>query len=449
MNKFDQHIKDKLSQPHLPPTDSWKNIQEKLDEKEKKKRIIPLFYWLTSTAACLVAGISIYYFNQKDSVNVNHFQKNEIVKKKSTANESIKKEWNKIEKTNEESSDKKMDYSLENSIQVNPKTAENSSSYFEKTNEESTLFSNIIINKKEELTEINSNQKENFNQNNHSFNQKNEGTNKKLNSNLLEEKPLELVIEEEKKENNKSEKVEVKQKSPILVVSSYINPTKMLNSKSILADEFNDLNVKNNLTVAYGAKVSVRVNDKINLRSGISKVELEQNTTNINTGINTGYYALPASTPKTSSNITYYSNIRVLSSETNHNAMLTIFDSQANKMEQKVHYIEIPVEVEYKLASFDKFNLLATAGGSYYMVTKNAITLTDVNTRNQYTLGKANNLNNMSYSANAGVKLEYNLSNKSSLNLEPNYRYMLNPLKNVEAKNPSLLGLNLGFSIKF
>ncbi len=52
MNKFDQHIKDKLSQPQLPPMDAWKNIQEKLDEKEKKKRIIPLFYWIGSTAAC-------------------------------------------------------------------------------------------------------------------------------------------------------------------------------------------------------------------------------------------------------------------------------------------------------------------------------------------------------------------------------------------------------------
>ena len=34
MNKFDQHIKDKLSQPQLPPMDAWKNIQEKLDENQ-------------------------------------------------------------------------------------------------------------------------------------------------------------------------------------------------------------------------------------------------------------------------------------------------------------------------------------------------------------------------------------------------------------------------------
>ena len=55
----------------------------------------------------------------------------------------------------------------------------------------------------------------------------------------------------------------------------------------------------------------------------------------------------------------------------------------------------------------------------------------------------------MSYSANAGLKLEYLLSPKTSLNLEPNYRYMINSMNNVETKNPSLLGVNVGFSIKF
>lgn len=450
MNKFDQHIKDKLSQPQLPPLDAWKNIQEKLDEKEKKKRIIPLFYWIGSTAACLVAGISIYYFNQNDAVNVNHTPTNEVVKTKSTSKESTKKDWNNIEHTNEKSSDNKIVSSVKKSTESNQKIIQSSSSYFENIIGESSLFSNIIPNQKEdktqELGQTSSTQKDNFVQNNSSFNPKNEVSGKETNPKILEEKPLELVLQEEKKK--KKEKVEIKQKSPLLTISSYINPTKMLDSKSILADEFNDHTIKNNLTVTYGAKISVRINDKINVRSGISKVELEQNTTNINSGINTGVYALSANMPKSPNNITYHSNIRVVDDNTSHTTM-TMLSSETNTMEQKVHYIEVPLEVEYKLASFDKFNILAIAGGSYYAVTKNSISLADTNTRSNYKLGEANNLNNSSYSANAGVKLEYNLSNKSSINLEPNYRYMLNPLKNVDAKNPSLLGLNLGFSIKF
>ncbi len=449
MNKFDQHIKDKLSQPQLPPLDAWKNIQEKLDEKEKKKRIIPLFYWIGSTAACLVAGISIYYFNQNDTINVNHMPTNEVVKTKSTSKESIKKDWNNIEHTNEKSFDNKIVSSVKKSSKSNQKTIQSSSSYFENIIGESTLFSNTIPNQKEdktlELSQKNSTQKDNFVQNNSSINPKNEVSEKETNPKILEEKPLELVLQEEEK---KKEKVEIKQKSPLLTISSYINPTKVLESKSILANEFNDYNIKNNITVAYGAKVSVRLNDKINVRSGIAKVELEQNTTNINSGINTGVYALSASMPKSSNNITYHSNIRVVGDNTSHTTM-TMLSSETNTMEQKVHYIEVPLEIEYKLASFDKFNILAIAGGSYFAVTKNSISLADTNTRSNYKLGEANNLNNSSYSANAGVKLEYNLSNKSSINLEPNYRYMLNPLKNVDAKNPSLLGLNIGFSIKF
>jgi len=449
MNKFDQHIKDKLSQPQLPPLDAWKNIQEKLDEKEKKKRIIPLFYWIGSTAACLVTGISIYYFNQNDAVNVNHTPTNEVVKTKSTSKESIKKDLNNIEHTKEKPFDNKIVSSVKKSSKSNQKTIQSSSSYFENIIGESTLFSNTIPNQKEdktlELSQKNSTQKDNFVQNNSSINPKNEVSEKETNPKILEEKPLELVLQEEEK---KKEKVEIKQKSPLLTISSYINPTKVLESKSILANEFNDYNIKNNITVAYGAKVSVRLNDKINVRSGIAKVELEQNTTNINSGINTGVYALSASMPKSSNNITYHSNIRVVGDNTSHTTM-TMLSSETNTMEQKVHYIEVPLEIEYKLASFDKFNILAIAGGSYFAVTKNSISLADTNTRSNYKLGEANNLNNSSYSANAGVKLEYNLSNKSSINLEPNYRYMLNPLKNVDAKNPSLLGLNIGFSIKF
>ena len=451
MNKFDQHIKDKLSQPQLPPMDAWKNIQEKLDEKEKKKRIIPLFYWIGSTAACLVAGISIYYFNQNDAINVNHIPTNEVVKTKSTSGESIEKDWNNIEHTNEKSSDKKIVSSVKKSTESNQKTIQHSNSYLENVIGESTLFSNTIPNQKDdktkELAQTNSTQNDNFVQNNSISTQKNEVSEKEVKPKILEEKPLELVLQEEKKKEK--EKVEIKQKSPLLTVSSYINPTKMLDSKSILADEFNDHTIKNNLTVAYGAKGSVRINEKLNVCSGIAKVELEQNTTNVNSGINMGVYALSASNPKTSNNITYHSNIRVIPDQSNQNAVMTMLSSETNNMEQKVHYIEIPLEVEYKLASFDKFNLLATAGGSYYVVTKNTISLADVNTRSQYKLGEASNLNDMSYSANAGVKLEYNLSNRSSINLEPNYRYMLNPLKNVDTKNPSLLGLNLGFSIKF
>ncbi|MFV0170235.1 porin family protein [Empedobacter falsenii] len=449
MNKLDQHIKDKLSQPQLPPTDAWKNIQQKLDEKEKKKRIVPIFYWISSTAACLVAGISVYYyFNQNDATTNHPFPTNEIVKTNTNSNQNFS---NKNENVEEKNSFKNPVTSTINNLPQDDNMTKQPNSYFDELNKKSTLFS--TTNQKEEnqtqkFPLNNSFQNELSDQKNNSFSEK--GNNFQQNTILKnqDEKPLELVLEEEKKKKEE-EKIEIKPKAPILAISSYVNPTIILDSKSILANEFNDYNIKNSITVAYGAKVSVRINKNLNIRSGIAKVELQQHTTNVNSGINTGISALSANAPKSSNNINYHTNIRVVANNASQSTMMTMLSSETNNMEQKINYIEVPVEAEYKLASFEKFNLLATAGGSYYILTKNSISLADTNTKSRYKLGEANNLNNTSYSANAGVKLEYNLSNKSSINLEPNYRYMINPLKNVDTKNPSLFGLNLGLSIKF
>lgn len=447
MNKFDQHIKDKLSQSQLPPMDAWKNIQQKLDEKEKKKRIVPIFYWIGSTAACLVAGISVYYYVNQNDASENHpFPTNEIVK---TNTNSIQNFSNKNETVEEDNSVKNPATSTTNILSQDDNTTKQPNSYFDDLSEKSTLFStkNQTVEPMQEFPLTNSTLKELSVQKNNSLTEKAVHFQESSIPKNQDEKPLELVLEEENKKK-KEEKIEIKQKSPILVISSYVNPTMMLESKSILADEFNDYNIKNSVTVAYGAKVSVRINEKLNIRSGIAKVELQQHTINVNSGINTGILALTSNNQKSSNHINYQTNIRVFADKSQSSTM-TMLSSETNDMEQKINYIEVPIEAEYKLASFDKFNLLATAGGSYYILTKNAISLADTKTRTQYKLGEANNLNNTSYSANAGVKLEYNLSNKSSINLEPNYRYMINPLKNVDTKNPSLLGLNLGFSIKF
>ena len=66
MKKFEQEIKNQLTTPQMPPLDAWENIQKKLDEKEKKKRIIPLFYWIGSSAACFIFGVGVVYLNQSN-----------------------------------------------------------------------------------------------------------------------------------------------------------------------------------------------------------------------------------------------------------------------------------------------------------------------------------------------------------------------------------------------
>ena len=454
MKKFDQYIKDNLSQPQTPPLDAWKNIEEKLDKKEKKKRIIPIFYWIGSTAACLVLGVSIYYFNPNKTIN-NPTKITETVHSKNKNQQETDSNSEKDLKPIKSIDDKiKPNNSIENSsinsvkhiVFERKNNQKSQSKYLEKLNlkndhllSNDDIFSDVFIVKKpSEFTE------KTVEKSFHNY-----VKNEVIEENISKENDLELAIAEQ---NKKSEnKIDIKQIVPRFAVSSFVNPSVLLDSKSILSDEFNENDIKNAVTMAYGAKISIKINDKLNLRSGVSKINLVQQTNHVNTGLNTVIIALSTAenmSPQNTNNINYNSNIRVNSSATNSQTMMTV-TTEANKMEQKIQYIEVPLELEYKLLNFNKFNLLATAGGSYYMVTKNTISINSSTSGLDFKIGKATNLNNTSYSANAGLKLEYMISNKTSLNFEPNYRYMINPLNNVNTKNPSLLGANLGFSIKF
>ena len=457
MKKFDQYIKDNLSQPQTPPLDAWKNIQEKLDEKEKKKRIIPLFYWIGSTAACLVLGVGVYYFYQNDTIN-SSIKTPEIVhskkKNQQETDSNSEKDFNQIKSIeNKINADKNIEKSSSNSVNQFVFGEENNYKYQSKNSENINLKNDHFISNDDIFpnvfaTKNPSNFTEKIFQESLHTNVKNEEITK-TEENNLKENELELAIaEQNKKQENK---IEIKQTAPKFAVSSFVNPSVLLDSKSILSDEFNENDIKNAVTMAYGAKISIKINDKLNLRSGVSKINLVQQTNHVNTGLNTVIIALSTAenmSPQNTNNINYNSNIRVNSSATNSQTMMTV-TTEANKMEQKIQYIEVPLELEYRLLNFNKFNLLATAGGSYYMVTKNTISINSSTSGLDFKIGKATNLNNTSYSANAGLKLEYMISNKTSLNFEPNYRYMINPLNNVNTKNPSLLGANLGFSIKF
>ena len=65
-------------------------------------------------------------------------------------------------------------------------------------------------------------------------------------------------------------------------------------------------------------------------------------------------------------------------------------------------------------------------------------------------LGKATNVNNTSYSANLGLGLDYKISKKVKLNLEPVFKYQLNTFNNTSGDfKPYFIGVYTGFSFKF
>ena len=118
-----------------------------------------------------------------------------------------------------------------------------------------------------------------------------------------------------------------------------------------------------------------------------------------------------------------------------------------NTLHQTFSYVEMPVLVRYKF--IDKtidFNLVG--GVSYNLLVNNLVyTVVDGSRIN---VGETEGLNLITVSSSLGMGMEYNISQKLSLNLEPTFRYYLNPVSGTTAStHPYSFGIFSGVSYRF
>jgi len=119
-----------------------------------------------------------------------------------------------------------------------------------------------------------------------------------------------------------------------------------------------------------------------------------------------------------------------------------------NSLFQNFSYLEMPVIIRYKLIdkSID-FNLIG--GLSYNLLVGNSVhTVID---GNKYNVGKTAGVNPFMVSSSVGMGMEYSISEKISLNLEPTFRYYINPFSNIQSvgAHPYSFGVFSGLSYKF
>lgn len=119
-----------------------------------------------------------------------------------------------------------------------------------------------------------------------------------------------------------------------------------------------------------------------------------------------------------------------------------------NTLHQDFSYLELPVVLKYKI--IDKaiaFNLIG--GVSYnFLVNNDVYTMVD---GGKYQIGTTKGLNSFTLSSSFGMGMEYSFTKNLSLNLEPTFRYYLNPFSGTEGStiHPYSFGLFSGISYKF
>ena len=197
---------------------------------------------------------------------------------------------------------------------------------------------------------------------------------------------------------------------------------------------------------SYGLGVNYAINKKLSIRTGVNILAFEYNTNNI------VFFQNP-----NAREIKHVKNNlqgSILEVENKSNSIPTglapnsqfakKFDGSLN---QKMGYLEIPLEVGYKLIS-KKFGVEVITGISSLILNENTVAV--VSSNQSITIGEANNLNTLHFSGNLGFGLTYRFWKAFNANVNPMFKYQINTF-NSDSGNfkPYVFGLYSGISYSF
>ena len=473
-----------------PSPDVWNKIQAKLKEKDDRK-VIPLWFKLGGVAALFallftignsILNIPLNKINDsivnENSIEINTEKANNTIvdnnviqnnivstednnEVKSTKKLLIKKASNSTNNSNgadrsettvasnnkkarisRKKTKKDLIQSSESSIQNQESVAKETSNLIDKS-ENQLINQDVEINKNIEVVAVNKN-----------INDTSETS--------LSTESKELI----KEENKKSIFDAIKETSEGEVVISKLDNTPQnrwevtpnvapvyynsLTEGSSIDPSFSDNPKNGDLSIAYGVKVSYNLNKRLSMRSGVSNVNLSYSTTGLDIG--TGPVSASTASIEYSSrnNVTIVVDKGALLNQNPEDTFGNITPKSTSGeplLNQKISYYEMPLELNYTLIN-KNFGISVIGGFSALLLGNNEVSI-EAGDFNEV-LGEASNLSSLSFTTNVGLGLNYSFSKKLMFNIEPMFKYQLNPYTDSSVNfKPYYLGIYSGLSFKF
>ena len=481
-----------------PPPHVWDNIQAELQKKEKDRKVIPLWWKLGGVAALLALLFTIgnSVFNSEET-------NNEIVTEETTVPEHSNPEKNTSEtifNQTQVASETEDNATEENIIQTSKETqpsqkgnVENKSRSsknknknasvlaVENTSEEQlhkTASEKVIKNNEQQKvntdavaivdeTEKNkSNLKEVLEKNN------TDKTNavianeriisEKINAETATAKSEEEVKNEINKESifdaiedaKKAEEAVAKTNKPDnrWDVSPNVAPVyySSLNGGSSIDPMFSDNSKSSDVNISYGVQVAYNITDRLSIRSGVNNVNLGYATSGLDIGTGPVAYGLRTVNYNGNDNVIIATDRGGLQMNSPGDGFGTITTKSTGgnaQIIQDISYYEVPLELKYAVVN-NRFGINMIGGLSTLFLGNNEVSVEDGDFRS--VLGEANNLNSVSFTTNVGVGFGYKISKRLKFNIEPMFKYQLNPYNDSSVSfKPYYLGLYSGLSFKF
>ena len=224
-------------------------------------------------------------------------------------------------------------------------------------------------------------------------------------------------------------------------------------SGSSIGEQVSRDNQNTTTDLTYGIAIAYQINERWSVRAGLNQVNLSYDNGNINYGIDVANLLVDADATPTNFNrnaVSMPSNTTLFNSSSAYDqevSSATVFKSLEGELSQRLGYLEIPLEVKYRLLD-SKIGVSVLGGFSALILTDNAVSLTGKTTR--LDLGEDQNFKNFNQSANLGMGLDYQFTQNIGLTLEPIFKYQLNAVdRDVTNFRPYTVGVYTGIIYKF
>lgn len=483
---FQEKFKDFESEPH---SRNWDEIASRLDRKDRKRPfIIPLWFKLGGVAAVLAVIVSgiLFLNNQNSGMN----EPGIVIEETESSKTEDPKEKESINEIDEGATDSRL--SSQDSLEAagsqesnsgSPSSSKTNSAY---ANREANTENTKTLNQKTN-TSNNHRNPSGIAANNSSV--KNNQTEKAtpeiiqpettgkndseriasssdvvkdssaVNNSILkpseedkEEKNALAQLEDDKKLKDGEESLETDSNKKQLRLSTFAAPVFYANvgAGNELSNQFAGNSSSSEVTFSYGVKVAYDIGKKLKIRTGISKVDMSYNIQDIS-------YSPTAASAGFDNINPVEDNLEIRTESSRGIGPQNDFSNSAGsslassvftpgEINQQFGFIEIPVELEYAVID-SKFGLNLIGGASSLILDNNRVDLVAGDSRT--TLGEASNINNTSFSTNVGVGMDYEISNKFSISVEPIVKYQLNTFTDVSNVRPLNFGIYSGLNYKF
>ncbi|WP_299523425.1 hypothetical protein [Winogradskyella sp.] len=221
-----------------------------------------------------------------------------------------------------------------------------------------------------------------------------------------------------------------------------------LGQGSTIHNQFNNNTKSSDINMSYGITGSYAITKKLSVRAGVNRVDLNYATADVIAfnGADTASRSADAQ-----GNISFKNNqfvslvsLDILNRSSTPEALNT---KVTGDIDQRFGFIEVPLELEYRLLD-KKFGVNVIGGFSTFFLNQNEI-YADIDGSSTL-IGEANNINSTSFSANFGLGLDYDLSKRWNINLEPQFKYQINTFNNTFGDfRPFFIGVYTGLKFKF